>query len=72
MLPSSTSVFLEEPQGWWLYRFPGQPVPVLHNPLSKEISPNAQHKPPLVQAGAISHRIISSYHLGIARWVGVG
>ena len=30
-----------------------QPAPMLHNPFSKEISPNIQPKPPLVQLEAI-------------------
>ena len=34
-------------QGWWLHRFPGQPVPVLGNPFSGQIVPNIQSKPPL-------------------------
>ncbi|KAK4815695.1 hypothetical protein QYF61_005508, partial [Mycteria americana] len=34
-------------QGWGLHHFPGQPVPVLDNPFTKDIFPNTQSKPPL-------------------------
>ena len=48
-------------QGWWLHHFPGQPGPMLHNPFSKDIFPNIQSKPPLVQLEVIASRPIASY-----------
>ncbi|KAK4823336.1 hypothetical protein QYF61_001613 [Mycteria americana] len=47
--------------GWGLYHFPGQPVPMLDNPFSEEIFPNIQSKPPLEQLEAISSRPIACY-----------
>ncbi|KAK4815153.1 hypothetical protein QYF61_017594 [Mycteria americana] len=41
-------------QGWRLNHFPGQPGPVLDNPLSEEKFPKIQSKPPLAQLEAIS------------------
>ncbi|KAK4831626.1 hypothetical protein QYF61_018566 [Mycteria americana] len=41
-------------QGWRLNHFPGQPVPMLDNPLGEEKFPNIQSKPPLAQLEAIS------------------
>ncbi|KAK4829729.1 hypothetical protein QYF61_006190 [Mycteria americana] len=48
-------------QGWRLNHFPGQPVPVLDNPLGEEKFPNIQSKPPLVQLEAISSGPITCY-----------
>ncbi|KAK4808258.1 hypothetical protein QYF61_011892 [Mycteria americana] len=48
-------------QGWRLYHFPGQPVPMLDNPLSEVKLPNTQSKPPLAQLEAISSRPITCY-----------
>ncbi|KAK4821623.1 hypothetical protein QYF61_026057 [Mycteria americana] len=48
-------------QGWRLNHFPGQPVPMLDNPLGEEIFPNIQSKPPLVQLEAISSCPITCY-----------
>ncbi|KAK4826779.1 hypothetical protein QYF61_011428 [Mycteria americana] len=48
-------------QGWRLNHFPGQPVPVLDNPLGEVKFPNIQSKPPLVQLEAISSRPITCY-----------
>ncbi|KAK4824899.1 hypothetical protein QYF61_021414 [Mycteria americana] len=48
-------------QGWGLNHFPGQPVPMLDNPLGEEIFPNIQSKPPLAQLEAISSRPITCY-----------
>ncbi|KAK4825916.1 hypothetical protein QYF61_003411 [Mycteria americana] len=47
--------------GWRLNHFPGQPVPMLHNPLGEEIFPNIQSKPPLAQLEAISSCPITCY-----------
>ncbi|KAK4832796.1 hypothetical protein QYF61_025664 [Mycteria americana] len=51
----------ERKKGWRLNHFPGQPVPMLDNPFSKEIVPNIQSKPPLVQLEAISSCPITCY-----------
>ncbi|KAK4818986.1 hypothetical protein QYF61_022653 [Mycteria americana] len=48
-------------QGWRLNHFPGQPVPMLHNPFSEEKFPNIQSKPPLAQLEAISFCPITCY-----------
>ncbi|KAK4824162.1 hypothetical protein QYF61_011289 [Mycteria americana] len=48
-------------QGWRLNHFPGQPIPMLDNPLGEVIFPNIQSKPPLVQLEAISSRPITCY-----------
>ncbi|KAK4832389.1 hypothetical protein QYF61_022244 [Mycteria americana] len=48
-------------QGWRLNHFPGQPVPMLDNPLGEEKFPNIQSKPPLVQLEAISSCPITCY-----------
>ncbi|KAK4814532.1 hypothetical protein QYF61_022021 [Mycteria americana] len=48
-------------QGWRLNHFPGQPVPMLDNPLGEEKFPNIQAKPPLVQLEAISSCPITCY-----------
>ncbi|KAK4822062.1 hypothetical protein QYF61_008871 [Mycteria americana] len=48
-------------QGWRLNHFPGQPVPMLENPLGEEKFPNIQSKPPLVQLEAISSCPITCY-----------
>ena len=48
-------------QGWWLHHFPGQPVPMLDHPLSEEIFPNIQPKPPLTQLEAIFSCPITCY-----------
>ncbi|KAK4831521.1 hypothetical protein QYF61_018123 [Mycteria americana] len=48
-------------QGWRLNHFPGQPVPMLDNPLGEEKFPNIQSKPPLAQLEAISSRSITCY-----------
>ncbi|KAK4811097.1 hypothetical protein QYF61_016383 [Mycteria americana] len=47
--------------GWRLNHFPGQPVPMLHNPLGEEKFPNIQSKPPLAQLEAISSCPITCY-----------
>ncbi|KAK4824384.1 hypothetical protein QYF61_014044 [Mycteria americana] len=47
--------------GWRLNHFPGQPVPMLDNPLGEEIFPNIQSKPPLAQLEAISSCPITCY-----------
>ncbi|KAK4807435.1 hypothetical protein QYF61_001986 [Mycteria americana] len=46
-------------QGWGLNHFPGQPVPMLDNPLGEEKFPNIQSKPPLAQLEAISSLVES-------------
>ncbi|KAK4813411.1 hypothetical protein QYF61_004748, partial [Mycteria americana] len=48
-------------QGWRLNHFPGQPVPMLDNPLGEEKFPNIQSKPPLAQLEAISSYPITCY-----------
>ncbi|KAK4814985.1 hypothetical protein QYF61_009012 [Mycteria americana] len=47
--------------GWRLNHFPGQPVPMLDNPLGEEKFPNIQCKPPLAQLEAISSCPITCY-----------
>ncbi|KAK4830637.1 hypothetical protein QYF61_012480 [Mycteria americana] len=47
--------------GWRLNHFPGQPVPMLDNPLGEEKFPNIQSKPPLEQLEAISSCPIACY-----------
>ncbi|KAK4806165.1 hypothetical protein QYF61_001088 [Mycteria americana] len=47
--------------GWRLNHFPGQPVPMLDNPLGEEKFPNIQSKPPLAQLEAISSCPITCY-----------
>ncbi|KAK4829131.1 hypothetical protein QYF61_002210 [Mycteria americana] len=49
------------PGGWRLNHFPGQPVPMLDNPLGEEKFPNIQSKPPLAQLEAISSCPITCY-----------
>ncbi|KAK4817645.1 hypothetical protein QYF61_023235 [Mycteria americana] len=48
-------------RGWGLNHFPGQPVPMLHNPFREEKFPHIQSKPPLVQLEAISSCPITCY-----------
>ncbi|KAK4827063.1 hypothetical protein QYF61_013704, partial [Mycteria americana] len=48
-------------RGWRLNHFPGQPVPMLDNPLGEEKFPNIQSKPPLAQLEAISSCPITCY-----------
>ncbi|KAK4817052.1 hypothetical protein QYF61_026360 [Mycteria americana] len=48
-------------QGRRLNHFPGQPVPMLDNPLGEVKFPNIQSKPPLVQLEAISSCPITCY-----------
>ncbi|KAK4813970.1 hypothetical protein QYF61_003704 [Mycteria americana] len=50
-----------QPEGWRLNHFPGQPVPMLDNPLGEEKFPNIQSKPPLAQLEAISSCPITCY-----------
>ncbi|KAK4818289.1 hypothetical protein QYF61_010431 [Mycteria americana] len=47
--------------GWRLNHFPGQPLPMLDNPLSEVTFPNIQSKPPLAQLEAISSCPITCY-----------
>ncbi|KAK4810257.1 hypothetical protein QYF61_013072 [Mycteria americana] len=47
--------------GWSLHHLSGQPVPMLDNPFSKEIFPNIQSKPLLMQLEAISSCPIACY-----------
>ncbi|KAK4826677.1 hypothetical protein QYF61_010686 [Mycteria americana] len=51
----------EDREGWRLNHFPGQPLPMLDNPLSEEKFPNIQSKPPLAQLEAISSCPITCY-----------
>ncbi|KAK4829515.1 hypothetical protein QYF61_005154 [Mycteria americana] len=48
-------------KGWRLNHFPGQPVPMLDNPLGEEKFPNILSKPPLAQLEAISSCPITCY-----------
>ncbi|KAK4830730.1 hypothetical protein QYF61_013180 [Mycteria americana] len=48
-------------KGWRLNHFPGQPVPMLDNPLDEEKFPNIQSKPPLAQLEAISSHPMACY-----------
>ncbi|KAK4824198.1 hypothetical protein QYF61_012014 [Mycteria americana] len=48
-------------EGWRLNHFPGQPVPMLDNPLSEGKFPNIQSKPPLAQFEAISSCPVTCY-----------
>ncbi|KAK4822070.1 hypothetical protein QYF61_009331, partial [Mycteria americana] len=59
MLPLSFP--LAPVKGWGLNHFPGQPVPMLDNPLGEEKFPNIQSKPPLAQLEAISSCPITCY-----------
>ncbi|KAK4807042.1 hypothetical protein QYF61_018383 [Mycteria americana] len=47
--------------GWRLNHYPGQPAPMLDNPLGEEKFPNIQSKPPLAQLEAISSCPITCY-----------
>jgi len=47
-------MFFEHVQGWWLHHFPGQFVPMPDNSYSKEIFPNVQSKPRLMQLEAMA------------------
>ncbi|KAK4827485.1 hypothetical protein QYF61_018785 [Mycteria americana] len=47
--------------GWRLNHFPGQPVPMLDNPLGEEKFPNIQSKPPPPQLEAISSCPMACY-----------
>jgi len=53
-------MFFEPLQGWELHHLPGQPVPMSDHSFSKEIFPNIQSKPPLMQPEAISSHAIAS------------
>ncbi|KAK4820046.1 hypothetical protein QYF61_017892 [Mycteria americana] len=57
--PENNSMFSYK--GWRLNHFPGQPVPMLDNPLSEVKFPNIQSKPPLAQLEAISSCPIACY-----------
>jgi len=48
-------------QGWGLPHRPGQPGPVSDRSFSKEIFPNIQSKPPLMQLEAIASRPMADY-----------
>ncbi|KAK4824286.1 hypothetical protein QYF61_013031 [Mycteria americana] len=48
-------------RGWRLNHFPGQPVPMLDNPLGEVKFPNIQSKPPLAQLEAISSHPMACY-----------
>ena len=54
-------MFFEHLQGWWRHHLPGQPGPVSDHSFSKEIFPNIQSKPPLVQLEAIASHPIACY-----------
>ena len=53
--------FFEHLQGWGLHHIPGQPVPMSDHSFSKQIFPNIQSKPPLMQLEAVVSRPITSY-----------
>ncbi|KAK4824096.1 hypothetical protein QYF61_010616 [Mycteria americana] len=54
-------LFVQAKNGWRLNHFPGQPVPMLDNPLGEVKFPNIQSKPPLAQLEAISSCPITCY-----------
>ena len=54
-------MFFEHLQGWGLHHLPGHPGPMPDHSFSKEIFPNIQPKPPLMQLEAISSRPIAGY-----------
>ena len=54
-------MFFEHLQGWRLHHLPRKPIPMSDHSLSKEIFPNIQSKPPLMQLEAIASRPINSY-----------
>ena len=56
--------FFEHLQGWWLHHCHGQPVPMPDHSFSKEICPNIQSKPPLMQLEAIA-----SHPVAIIMWI---
>jgi len=49
--------FFDTLHGWGLHHLPGQPVPMPDHSFSREIFPNIQSKPPLMQLEAISHQL---------------
>jgi len=49
---AASARFFEPVQGWWLHHCPGQPAPMPDHSFSKEIFPNVQSKPPLMQLEA--------------------
>jgi len=51
----------EPRQVWGLPHYPGQPGPMPDHSLTKEIFPNIQSKPPLMQLEAIAPRPVASY-----------
>jgi len=51
----------EHLQGWGLHHCPGQPGPTPDRSSSKEIVPNIQSEPPLMQLEAIASRPITGY-----------
>jgi len=62
MSSSATSTpFFEHLQGWGLHHLPGQPGPMPVHSCSKEIFPNIQSEPPLMQLEAIASHPIASY-----------
>ena len=48
-------------QGWCFHHLPVQPVPMLDQPVSEDIFPNIQSKPPLAYLEAISSCPIACY-----------
>ena len=54
-------MFFERLQGWGLHHLPGQPVLMPDHSFTKEIFPNIQSKPPLMQLVAIASHPIASY-----------
>jgi len=54
-------MFFEHLQGQGLHPFPGQPVPMPDHSFSKEIFPNIQSKPLLMQLEAIAPCPVTCY-----------
>ena len=54
-------VVFEHLQGWRLHHLAGQPVPTPDHSFSKEVFPNIQSEPPLMQLEVIASRPVSGY-----------
>ena len=55
-----TYMFFKHFQSWRLHHLPGQRIPMSDHSVNKEIFPNIQSKPPLMQLEAISYHPIAS------------
>ena len=54
-------MFFKHLQRWWLHHLPGQPVPMPHHSSRKEVFPNTQSEPPLMQLEAIASCPVAGY-----------